>query len=133
PAGHEDIPATANLLLSTHASLEAQCAAIADDIAYDAHDLDDAVRARLIRPGDLSDVPPVGPLVREVLERWPKIEPSRQAHEVQRRLITTMIEDVIATSARSIAAAGVRDVDDVRRAGRLLIGFSPQVAGAEKG
>src|SRR5690606_22647425 len=126
-------PATANLLLSTHPSLEAQAAAIADDIAYNAHDIDDALRARLIRLSDLVEVPLVGPLVGEVLQRWPKVDPSRQAHEVQRRLITRMIEDVIATSAAEIAAAGVRDVDDVRRAGRMLIRFSPEVAGGEQG
>ena len=133
PAGYDDIPATANLLLSTHASLEAQCAAIADDIAYNAHDIDDALRARLIRLSDLAGVPLVGPLVGEVLQRWPKIDPSRQAHEVQRRLITRMIEDVIQTSSEAIAAAGVKDVDDVRRAGRMLVSFSPGVAEAERG
>lgn len=133
PAGYDDIQATANLLLSTHASLEAQCAAIADDVAYNAHDIDDALRARLLRLSDLTDVPLVGPLVGEVLQRWPRIEPSRQAHEVQRRLITRMIEDVIETSSADIAAAGVRDVDDVRRAGRGLVRFSPAVAEAEQG
>jgi dGTPase len=133
PAGYDDIPATANLLLSTHASLEAQCAAIADDIAYDAHDIDDAVRARLIRLNELGDVPLVGPLVREVLQRWPKIDSSRQAHEVQRRLITRLIEDVIEASGKGIGEAGVKDVDDVRRAGRVLIRFSPGVAEAEQG
>lgn len=133
PAGYDDIQATANLLLSTHASLEAQCAAIADDVAYNAHDIDDALRARLLRLSDLTEVPLVGPLVGEVLQRWPRIEPSRQAHEVQRRLITRMIEDVIETSSADIAAAGVRDVDDIRRAGRGLVRFSPAVAEAEQG
>lgn len=133
PAGYDDIQATANLLLSTHASLEAQCAAIADDVAYNSHDIDDALRARLLRLSDLTEVPLVGPLVGEVLQRWPRIEPSRQAHEVQRRLITRMIEDVIETSSADIAAAGVRDVDDVRRAGRGLVRFSPAVAEAEQG
>src|SRR3954463_15511408 len=87
PVGHDDIPASADLLLSTHASLEAQAAAIADDIAYDAHDLDDALRARLIDLPELVEVPLAGDIVAEVLERWPDIERSRQAHEVQRRLI----------------------------------------------
>lgn len=133
PAGYDDIPAPSNLLLSTYASLEAQCAAIADDIAYDAHDLDDALRARLLRLGDLGDVPLVGPLVRDVLKRWPDIETNRQAHEVQRRLITRMIEDVIETSQVAIVKAGVRSADDVRRAGQALILFSPKIAEAEKG
>ena len=133
PAGYDDIQAPANLLLSTYASLEAQCAAIADDIAYDAHDLDDALRAKLIRLPDLTDVPLVGPLVCEVLERWPNIETSRQAHEVQRRLITRSIEDVIATSHAAIRTAGVHSAEDARRAGRALVAFSPEIAEAEKG
>lgn len=132
PAGYDDIPAPANLLLATYASLEAQCAAIADDIAYDAHDIDDALRAKLIKLGDLVDVPLVGPIVREVLERWPSIESNRQAHEVQRRLITRSIEDVIKTSAAAIRDAEVRSAEDARRAGRALIAFSPKIAEAEK-
>ncbi len=133
PAGYDDIPAPANLLLSTYASLEAQCAAIADDIAYDAHDLDDALRAKLIRLGDLGDVPLLGPLVREVLERWPSIEVSRQAQDVQRRLITRSLEDVIEPSAAAIRSARVASAEDVRRAGQALIRFSPEIEEAEKG
>ena len=133
PIGLDDIPATADLMASSHASLEAQCAAIADDIAYDSHDLDDALRARLITLGDVVDVPLAGPIVREVLERWPDIEPNRQAHEVQRRLITRMIEDVIAASGARIASAAPQSADDVRRAGRTLIHFSPEVAAGEAG
>ena len=133
PFGLYDIPASADLMLSTYASLEAQAAAIADDIAYDAHDIDDALRARLITFDDLRDVPLVGPIVVEVLARWPGIEPGRKAHEVQRRLITRSIEDVIATSGAEIAAAGVASADDVRHAGRALIHFSAPVAEAEQG
>ncbi len=133
PAGWDDIPAPADLALRTYASLEAQCAAIADDIAYDAHDIDDALRAELLRIDDLVDVPLVGEPVREVLARWPDIERSRQAHEVQRRLITRMIEDVIASSAAAIADASPASVEDVRRAGRPLIRFSAHTAAAEQG
>lgn len=132
PAGYDDIPAPSNLLLSTYASLEAQVAAIADDVAYNAHDIDDALRARLLQLDDLVDVPLVGSLVRDVLKRWPKVETGRQAHEVQRRLITLMIEDVIQASAAAIQRAGVRSADDVRRAGTTLILFSPEVAKGEQ-
>ncbi len=133
PAGLDDIPASADLLLSTHASLEAQAAAIADDVAYNAHDIDDALRAGLIRLPELVDVPLAGPLVREVLSRWPDIEPNRQAHELQRRLITLAVEDVITESSREIEAIAPQSADDVRHAGRTLIHFSPAVAEAEKG
>ena len=133
PAGWDDIPAPADLELHTRASLEAQCAAIADDIAYDAHDIDDALRAGLVEIEELVDVPLVGPLVREVLGRWPGIERSRRAHEVQRRLITRCIEDVIETSGGAIAAAGVASAGEVRAANRTLIRFSPEIAEAEQG
>jgi len=132
PFGIYDIPASADLMLSSYASLEAQAAAIADDVAYNAHDIDDALRARLLGLDDLMEVPLVGPIVREVLQRWPGIERSRQAHEVQRRLITRAIEDVIATAGEEIAATGVKSPDDVRLAGRALIHFSEATAEAEK-
>ncbi|HEV7278352.1 MAG TPA: deoxyguanosinetriphosphate triphosphohydrolase [Devosiaceae bacterium] len=133
PAGLDAIPASTDLQLATHASLEAQAAAIADDIAYDSHDIDDALRAGLIALPDLEAVPLVGSIATEVMERWPDIGRSRQAHEVQRRLITRSIEDVIETSAAAIAAAAPNSVDDVRHAGRTLIRFSPRLAEAEQG
>ncbi|RYE87798.1 MAG: deoxyguanosinetriphosphate triphosphohydrolase, partial [Hyphomicrobiales bacterium] len=78
------------------------------------------------------DVPLVGPLVQEVETRWPGIEPSRKAHEVQRRLITAAIENVIATSMDEIEAVSPGTVSDVRAAGRTLIHFSPEYAAGEK-
>ncbi|WP_224702187.1 deoxyguanosinetriphosphate triphosphohydrolase [Devosia aquimaris] len=133
PAGLGDIPASADLRLDSYASLEAQTAAIADDIAYNAHDIDDALRAGLITLADLRDVPLAGPIVAEVLDRYPDIAPKRQAHEVQRRLITRNIEDVIATTDANIAAAGIKTAEDVRAASQTLVQFSPEVAAAEKG
>src|SRR3569623_599815 len=131
PLGLYDIPACADLMLNSYASLEAQAAAIADDVAYNAHDIDDALRARLLDLPDLVDVPLVGPIVREVLGRWPDIKRSRQAHEVLRRLITRAIEDVIETAEAELAAASPTSSDDVRRAGRTLIRFSDATAEVE--
>jgi dGTPase len=133
PDGIGEIPAAADLRPSSFASLEAQCAAIADDIAYNAHDIDDALRARLITLDDLADVPLAGPIVQEVLRRYPDAAAKRQAHEVQRRLITRSIEDVIATTSASIAASGVQSPEDVRTAGKTLVTFSPAMAKAEQG
>jgi dGTPase len=133
PFGLDDIPASADLVADSYAGLEAQSAAIADDIAYNAHDIDDALRAGLLQLPGLVDVPLAGPIVREVLGRWPDIEPARQAHEVQRRLITRAIEDVIGTAEAEIAAAAPRSADDVRHAGRALIRFSPALAVAAQG
>lgn len=133
PAGLDSIAAASDLMLWSHAGLEAQVAAIADDIAYNAHDIDDALRAGLLTLRDLIDVPLVGPMVAEVLGRWPDIAPNRQAHEVQRRLITFAIEDVIAESLGRINEALPQDADEVRHAGETLIGFSSAVEAAERG
>lgn len=133
PAGIDSIPAKADLRLSSYASLEAQVAAIADDIAYNAHDIDDALRAGLVSLEDFADAPMAGPIVREVQSLYPDVGPKRQTHEVQRRMITRAIEDVIANSAENIRSAGVASAEDVRMAGRTLIAFSPAVAEAEKG
>lgn len=126
-----EIPASEDLLPATYANLEAQVAAIADDIAYNGHDIDDAVRAGLVVIDDLVDVPLVGPIAREVIEMWPGLERGRQIHEVQRRLITRTIEAVIAESAERLIAAGPQSADDVRYAGRPLIGFPTEMADDE--
>jgi dGTPase len=133
PAGLAAIATPADLRLSTHASLEAQVAAIADDIAYNAHDIDDALRAELITLEDFRDVPMAGPIVAEVLELYPHIAVNRQTHEVQRRMITRTVEDVIRTSAGNIAMSGVSSAEDVRLAGKTLVTFSAATAEAEKG
>jgi dGTPase len=133
PSGLDAIQTPAHLRLDTFASLEAQAAAIADDVAYNAHDIDDALRAGLVDLPDFLDVPMAGPIVGEVLERYPDIGVKRQTHEVQRRMITRAVENVIATAGANIAVSGVSSPEDVRMAGRTLIGFSPDVAEAEKG
>lgn len=133
PLGIDDLPVPADLRLATHASLEAQAAAIADDIAYNAHDIDDALRAGLVALEDFLDVPMAGPIVAEVLGRYPDIGRKRQTHEVQRRMITRAVEDVIATSLTNIAATGVVSSEDVRLAGRTIICFSAPTSAAETG
>ena len=127
-----EIPAPADLRVATYASLEAQVAAIADDIAYNAHDIDDALRANLVTLHDFIGVPMAGPIVEEVLERYPDIAVKRQTHEVQRRMITRAVENVIATGSENIAAAGVDSPEDVRLAGRTLVQFSSAMAADEK-
>ncbi len=133
PAGLDAIATPADLRLATHASLEAQVAAVADDIAYNAHDIDDALRAELITLEDFRDVPMAGPIVEEVLHLYPHIAVNRQTHEVQRRMITRAVEDVIRTSAGNIAMSGVSSAEDVRLVGKTLVTFSAATAEAEKG
>ncbi len=124
-AGRQD------LWLWSWPSLEAQCAAIADDIAYDAHDIDDGLRARLITIDQLAELPLVGSIVAEVRGRWPGLEWPRLKQEVVRRIITRMVEDVIVESYRRIEDHLPGSADDVRNAGRALVGFSERMRAAD--
>ena len=105
-------------------SLEAQVAALADDIAYNNHDIDDGLRAGLFAVADLAEVPLVGPVFAEVSARFPGLETPRLVHESIRRLIDRMASDLIEESRRRLGESQPRAVDDVRRAGRPLIAFS---------
>ncbi|VAW21113.1 dNTP triphosphohydrolase, broad substrate specificity [hydrothermal vent metagenome] len=126
------LPETLDLEIENFASLEAQVAAIADDIAYDAHDIDDAVRAGLVELSQLNDLPLLDEIIDEVDDRWPELDGVRKTHEVQRRLITKFIEDVIKNSASLLDSSGVKSPHDVARAGRQLIAFSPPMQKEEK-
>jgi dGTPase len=116
----------------SHAGAEAQAAAIADDIAYDAHDIDDGLRASLFALEDIADVPLVGEIVAEIDGRYRRLSPERRAHETVRRIITRMIEDVIAESGRRLAALEPHSAADIRNAAGPVIGFSPAFAAADK-
>ncbi|MCW5691284.1 MAG: deoxyguanosinetriphosphate triphosphohydrolase [Pseudolabrys sp.] len=113
-----------DLDLWSQASAEAQIAAVADDIAYNAHDIDDGLRADLFTLGDISSVPFLGQIVREIEERHRSLEPTRRVHEVTRRVITRMIEDVIGESERRLAALNPQSVTDIRNAAASVVGFS---------
>jgi dGTPase len=131
PAAILDYSQRQDLALSTHAGAEAQAAAIADDIAYDAHDIDDGLRAGLFTLEALRGVPFLGELLAEIDARWPGLAQGRVIHELGRRVITRFVEDVIRESGRRIAEAAPRHADDVRAAGRTLVGFSPAMADAD--
>ena len=121
-----------DLELWSYASAEAQAAALADDIAYDAHDIDDGLRANLFTLGDIAAVPLVGSIVAEIDARHGPLSPDRRAHECVRRIITRMIEDAIAESGRRIAALSPASVEDVRNATSPVVGFSPAFIAADK-
>jgi len=121
-----------NLELALHACAEAQAGAIADDIAYDAHDIDDGLRAQMFAIDDLSGLPLIGDILAEINQAAPGIEPSRRAHELVRRMITRMIEDVIDHSGRLIEKCAPGSVDDIRRAGAPVVAFSPAMAEADR-
>ncbi len=121
------------LELASWPSLEAQIAAIADDIAYDNHDIDDGLRAGLLDLDDLCTVTFVGERWAAVMRRHPDCaRPDRLRRELVRDQIGAMVNDVIAESSRRIAESGVGSVEEVRAAGRQLVGFSPTMAADER-
>jgi dGTPase len=119
--------------LSLHASLEAQAAAIADDIAYDAHDIDDGLRAGLFSVAEIrAAVPFVDGLLCEIADVHPGLEAPRVTHELIRRFITRFIEDAITESSARIAESRVDSLDAVAAAGRMLIGHSVAIEAADR-
>jgi dGTPase len=120
-----------NLELTTHAGAEAQAAAIADDIAYNAHDLDDGLRAGLFDLDAVREVPFLDALIAEIDARYPGLEWTRRVHELTRRVITRFVEDAIAESSRRLAALGPDSADAVRRAPEPVIAFSDAIVAAD--
>jgi dGTPase len=123
---------TQDLELWSFASAEAQIAAIADDIAYDAHDIDDGLRAGLFALEDLAEVPLIRDILRQIRKEHPTLDPSRLVHELVRRLITQMIEDVTAETGARLRALAPRSADDVRHAAHPVGAFSPAMAEADR-
>ncbi|MFA6265524.1 MAG: deoxyguanosinetriphosphate triphosphohydrolase [Pseudolabrys sp.] len=120
-----------DLELWSQASAEAQIAAVADDIAYDAHDIDDGLRADLFTLGDIASVPFLSDIVREIGDRYRSLDPARRVHEVVRRVITRMIEDVIAESERRIARLKPQSAADIRNAEGPVVCLSEAMTGVD--
>ena len=121
-----------DLELWRYAGIEAQCAAIADDIAYNAHDIDDGLRSGLLTLDMLEDVPFTAAILSQVRARYPGLDPVRAGHELMRRQITAMVEDVIATAQKNLDKIRPRGPEDVHDAGRALVCFSAEMAAREK-
>ncbi len=110
--------------LGTYAGPEAQVAALADDIAYNNHDIDDGLRAGLFAVADLTEVSLVGPVFGEVAKRYPGIEEPRLIHEAIRRVIDCMVGDLIAETHARLADSGVRSAAQVRGLSEPVVAFS---------
>ena len=121
-----------DLRLDRYAGLEAQCAAIADDIAYNTHDIDDGLRAGLLTLDMLETVALPGEILKTVREKYPALDDVRTGHELMRRQITIMVEDVIATTGGRLARLTPGSADDIRNAGETMVTFSPVLAAREK-
>jgi dGTPase len=124
PRSIAEFSARWDLELGEFASLEAQVAAVSDDIAYNNHDIDDGLRAGLFTLTDLADVPLAGPIVAGVRRDHPGLDEDRAMHETVRRMIGEMVEDVIAEARRRIAATKVASPEAVRALGQPLAVFS---------
>ncbi|NNE21148.1 MAG: deoxyguanosinetriphosphate triphosphohydrolase [Rhizobiales bacterium] len=128
PAAISDFAHAGELELSTFATAEAQAAAIADDIAYNAHDIDDGLRAGLFDIIDLGDVPLAGEALSDVLGTWPMLDRTRQIHETVRRVLSWMIADVIAATGQRVTKHKITSTDDVRNHDQPLVTFDAQMA-----
>ena len=124
--------AAVGLELASWPSLEAQVAAIADDIAYDNHDIDDGLRAGILDLDALLGEPFVARLWAAIEARHPALDRSRKVKALVRDGIGTMVGDVLAETRRRVSEAGVQTIDEVRAAGRQLVGFSHTMEAEER-
>ncbi len=128
PAYVAEYDARHGLILTSFPSAEAQVAALADDIAYHSHDLDDGWRAALFSPADLARLPVVGAALAEAARASLDVPPPRLRHETIRRVINALIVDLVEETRRRLAALAPADADAIRAARQPVVAFSPEMA-----
>ncbi len=116
-----------DLELSSHASLEAQVAAISDDIAYNNHDVEDGLRAGMFTLKDLQGLALMEPILEQVRTEWPEVKEHYIIQEAIREMIGVMVTDVLEETRKRLDALNPQSVDDVRNAGQQLVAFSPEM------
>ena len=132
PLGIVEFNRDFDLDLWSFASLEAQVAGIADDIAYDAHDIDDGLRAGLFRLDDLREIPLLAEMLAAIDARYPQLDPVRRAAELVRELISCLIGAAVGEAQRRLERHQPRSAAEVRAATEAMIAFPPEIAAAEK-
>ena len=124
---HEDGTVFAGLEVNTWSGPEAQVAALADDIAYNHHDIDDALRAGILTLEELAEVKPFGRIYKPLRDAYHAVAPNRLVRETLRRMITAQVQDVLAQTQRNLDEIKPQSVADIRLAGRVTVDFSPEV------
>ncbi|CAN7464895.1 deoxyguanosinetriphosphate triphosphohydrolase [Mesorhizobium sp. LjNodule214] len=132
PQAIRDYSELHDLELDRFAGIEAQCAAIADDIAYNTHDIDDGLRSGFLTLDMLEGVTLPGSILVGVRARYPALDAVRTGHELMRRQITMMVEDVIASTTANLKRLKPESADAVRAAGETMVTFSAGMAATEK-
>src|SRR4051794_20906864 len=128
PRGIAEYNETYDLELWSYASLEAQVAALADDIAYDAHDIDDGLRAGLFTVDDLKEIPLLAAMIAEIDRQYPGLDTIRRGAELVRELISYLIAAVTTEAERRIAQAQPMSPHDIRRHAGPLVAFPAEIA-----
>ena len=127
PYSLSEYDATHDLELHTHASAEAQVAALSDDIAYNNHDLHDGLRAGLFTDADIMALPIIAEAYAAVDAAYPNLEIDRRRHEALRSVFGVMVSDVITTSSAILTETGAKSAHDIRHLGYPVIRFSDDV------